>query len=285
MCVLKKCDFFRTEVEYLGFDVGACGVKPSLSKVRAVAEWPIPSSVKDVHLFLGLASFYRKFILFFSEIAATLTDLTKKERAEVWGPEVRRAKEIEGFRRLKTAMVTGPVLQLPDFAREFTVTADSSEVSAGAVSQQDFGKGLQPVCYGSGELNPAECRYSVYERELLCIVWAVGKWRHYIAGAHFTIDTDHDSLKNLPSQPAVNRRVWKWLQVLQGYDYHIIHIYGKSNPADFLTRSSVKELQSMVDVRALEGSMVHRLRLEQGQQTNEKIQKNWMRCLKFKSIL
>ena len=85
---IQKCDFFQTEVEYLGFDVGADGVKPSLSKVRAVAEWPIPTSVKDIRSFLGLASFYRKFIRHFSAIAAPLTDLTKKGRAEVWSPEV-----------------------------------------------------------------------------------------------------------------------------------------------------------------------------------------------------
>ena len=196
---LKKCDFFKTEVEYLGFDVGAYGIKPSLSKVQAVADWPVPTSVKDVRSFLGLASFYRKFIQFFSEIAAPLTNLTKKGRAEVWSPDVWGAKEEEAFRRLKTAMLTAPVLQLPDFDPEFVVTTDASEVSVGAILQQNFGKGLQPICYDSRKLNPTECRYSAYERELLGIVWAVGKWRHYLAGAHFTIQTDHDSLKNLPN--------------------------------------------------------------------------------------
>ena len=112
------------------------------------------------------------------------------------------------------AMATAPVLQLPDFEQEFTVTTDASEVSVGAILQQDFGKGLQPICYESRKLNPAETRYSVYERELLGIVWAVGKWRHYLASRHFTIQADHDSLKNLPNQPSVNRRVWKWVQVL-----------------------------------------------------------------------
>ena len=169
-------------------------------------------------------------------------------------------------------MVTAPVLQLPDFDREFTVTTDASEVSVGAILQQDFGKGLQPVCYDSRKLNPAECRYSAYERELLGIVWAVGKWRHYLAGSHFTIQTDHDSLKNLPNQPAVNRRVWKWVQVLQGYDCDIVHIAGKTNPADFLSRRSIQDLRSMVDVRATEESMVQRLRLGEGQSTDEAIQ-------------
>ena len=270
---IKKCDFYQTEVEYLGFDVGAYGVKPSLSKVKPVAEWPTPTSVKDVRSFLGLASFYRKFIRHFREIAAPLTDLTKKGRAEIWSPEVWTEKEESAFRQLKAAMVIPPVLQLPDFDREFTVTTDASEVSVGAILQQDFGQGLQPICYDSIILHPAECRYSAYERELLGIIWAVGKWRHYLAGAHFTIQTDHDSLKNLLNQPAVNRRVWKWVQVLQGYDCDIVHIAGKANPADYLSRRSIQELRSMVDVRATEESMVQRLRLGEGKSTDEDIQK------------
>ena len=264
---LMKCDFFRTEVEYLGFDVGANGIKPSLSKVKAILEWPEPENVTDVRSFLGLCSFYRKFIRWFSELAAPLTDLTKKDRVFVWSDEADKA-----FNRLKTAMVTAPVLQLPDFNREFTVTTDASEVSVGAILQQDFGSGLQPVCYESRKLIPAETRYSAYERELLGITWAVGKWRHYLASRHFVIQTDHDSLKNLPNQPAVNRRVWKWVQVLQGYDCDIVHIPGKDNPADFLTRRSIKEIRSMVDVRAEEESLVQRLKLGEGNAGDEEIQ-------------
>ena len=98
-----------------------------------MADWPVPTCVKDVRSFLGLASFYRKFIQFFSDIAASLTDLTKKGRAEVWSPEVWGAKEEEAFRRLKAAMLTPPVLQLPDFDRKFMVTTDASEVSVGAI--------------------------------------------------------------------------------------------------------------------------------------------------------
>ena len=97
-CRVKKCEFYQTEVEYLGFDVGAHGVKPSIAKVKAVAEWPTPESVKDVRSFLGLASFYRKFIHRFSEIATPLTNLTKKGRAEVWSPDVWTDTEETAFR-------------------------------------------------------------------------------------------------------------------------------------------------------------------------------------------
>ena len=97
----------------MGFDVGAYGVKPLLSKVKDVVEWPTPTSVKDVKSFLGLASFYRKFIKHFSEIAARLTDLTKKGRVEIWSLEVWIGKMELAFRQLKATMVTAPVLQLP----------------------------------------------------------------------------------------------------------------------------------------------------------------------------
>ena len=93
---IEKCDFFRTEVEYLGFDVGAEGIKPSMSKVRAILDWPMPECVTDVRSFLGLCSFYRKFIRWFSEIAAPLTDLTKKNKPFVWTEQ--RKKPLIGLR-------------------------------------------------------------------------------------------------------------------------------------------------------------------------------------------
>ena len=77
-----------------------------------------------------------------------------------------------------------------------------------------------------------------------------------MASRHFVVQTDHDSLKNLANQPAVNRRFWKWVQVLQGYDCDIVHIPGKDNPADFLTRRSIQELHSMADVHVEEESLV-----------------------------
>ena len=102
---LKKCDFFRTEVEYLGFDVGAEGIKPSLLKVRAILDWLTPTNVTDVRSFLGLCSFYRRFIRWFSELAAPMTDLTKKNKPFVWDDKAEKS-----FNRLKTAKVTALVL-------------------------------------------------------------------------------------------------------------------------------------------------------------------------------
>ena len=139
------------------------------------------------------------------------------------------------FNRLKYLLATAPILRLPDFALEFILTTDASSASVGAVIEQDHGRGLQPVAYDSRKLSDTEARYSAYERELLGVVYAIGKWRHYVEGRHFTIRTDHSSLRHLPNQPSVNRRIWKWIAILQTYDCTIAHIPGVHNPADALT--------------------------------------------------
>ena len=102
--------------------------------------------------------------------------------------------------------------------------------------ERDFGQGLQPVAFESRILNPAETRYSAYERKLLGIVWAISKWRHYFEGRNFIVQTDHSSLRHLPNQPSVNRRIWKWVSILQGYDMDVRDIPGKINPEDTITR-------------------------------------------------
>ena len=139
-------------------------------------------------------------------------------------------------------MATAPILRLPDFERQFVVTTDASDVAIGAILEQDFGSGLQPIAFSSRKLNPTEIHYSAYERELLGIVWAIGQWKHYFQGPFpIIIRTDHAPLRHLPSQTSVNSRVWRWLAVLQGYDLDIRHIPGKKNPADSLSRQLVTD--------------------------------------------
>ena len=96
------------------------------------------------------------------------------------------------------------------------------------------GSSLSPMLAGS--FIPAECRYSAYERELLAIVWAIGLWRPYLDSGHFIVQSDHSSLTHLPNQASTNRRIWKWISVMQSYDCSIEHIPGKTNPADGLSR-------------------------------------------------
>ena len=237
---LHKCEFLKDRVQYLGFDVSAEGIRPSDDKVKTILEWPTPTSQKDIRSFLGLCSFYRRFVRGFSSIAHPLTELTREKTPWVWEQDQQRS-----FAQLKVAMTTAPVLIFPDFDREFVLTTDASLTAVGGILQQDHGRGLQPIAFASKKLNAAEIRYSAYERELLGIVWAVGQWRHYLQGRRFVVQTDHSSLKHLPNQAAIHRRIWKWMSILQSYDIEIRHIPGTRNPADPLSRQHQQEDQRL----------------------------------------
>ena len=255
---LHKCEFLKDKVDYLGFEVSANGVNASPEKVKAILDWPRPQTVHDIRSFLGLASYYRKFIRGFSQIAKPLTDLTREKKTWCW-----EDAEQNSFTALKVAMATAPVLRLPDFEKQFVVTTDASDVAIGAILEQDFGSGLQPVAFASRKLNATEIRYSAYERELLGIVWAIGQWKHYFQGPHpIIIQTDHAPLRHLPNQTSVNSRVWRWLSILQGYNVEIRHIPGKKNPADSLSRQLVSDaLVRKGSVKDANSEYVQRLRV------------------------
>ena len=123
---LHKCEFLKEQVDYLGFEVSPGGIKASPGKVKAVIEWPRPKSVHDVRSFLGLASYYRRFVRGFSEIARPLTELTRAGAEWKWSTSQHTA-----FNRLKLALTTAPVLMLPDFGKQFVVTTDASDAAVG----------------------------------------------------------------------------------------------------------------------------------------------------------
>ena len=265
---LHKCEFLKEKVDYLGFEVGRDGIRTSPEKVRAILDWPRPQSVHDIRSFLGLASYYRKFMKGFSQLAKPLTDLTREKVKWSW-----EDSQEASFKALKVAIATAPILRLPDFERQFVITTDASDVAIGAILEQDFGSGLQPIAYSSRKLNSTEIRYSAYERELLGIVWAIGQWKHYFQGRHpIIIQTDHAPLRHLPNQTSVNSRVWRWLAVLQGYDVDIRHIPGKKNPADSLSRQQVADaLVRKTSVTDANASYVQKLRVAENA-THEEIQ-------------
>ena len=115
---------------------------------------------------MGLASYYRKFIKGFSQLAKPLTDLTRDRVNWYWGDAA-----ASSFKALKVVMATAPILHLPNFEKQFIVTTDASDVAVGAILEQNFGSGLQPIAFASGKLNATEILYSAYEREMLGILW------------------------------------------------------------------------------------------------------------------
>ena len=232
----SKCEFFRTEVEFLGHRISSEGIHVMQDKVRAIEEWPIPKSVKDVQSFLGLAGYYRKFIKGFSAIAGPLSELTRKENdkyiAFKWTD-----REQQAFESLQRALSSAPVLIIPDPNLPYVVRTDASNYAVGGTLSQDHGKGLQPVAFFSKKLSPAERNYPVHEQEQLAIIQALGTWRPYLHGVSFKVITDHQSLRYLSTQPNLSPRQIRWMEAMAEYDMDIEYQPGKNNVvADALSR-------------------------------------------------
>ncbi len=223
-----------------------------LRKVNAVKEWPMPSNVSELRSFLGLTSYYRKFIKSFSTIAAPLTMLLHKDQPYKWNEAQQLA-----FDELKRQLTSAPILLLPDPTKPFTVTTDASDIAIGAVLSQDQGRGDQPVAYESRKLSPAEQNYPVHEKELLAIVHAIKLWRTYLEGQKFTVITDHASLEYIKTQANLSRRQARWLEVLQSNDFEVRYRPGKTNVvADALSRqphlANITTLVTYLDDERLE---------------------------------
>jgi hypothetical protein len=160
-----KCEFLCTEVNFLGHTIMEKGVLPGPRKVTAIETYPIPTNIKQLKSYLGMASYYRKFIPNFSRIAAPLSTLLKANVTFDLATEQELA-----FQKLKEKLVSRSILQYPDFTREFVLTTDVSNEGLGAIlSQEEIGKDL-PIAYTSRNLNKAEQNYSTSEKELLAVV-------------------------------------------------------------------------------------------------------------------
>ena len=110
----------------------------------------------------------------------------------------------------KMENTSSPIVRLPNFECQFAVTTDASDVAGGAILEQDFGHGLQPVAFASRKLNNVESQYSACERERLGIIWALGQWRYYFQNQHpGIVRTENPPIRCLPDQNSVNTRIWK----------------------------------------------------------------------------
>lgn len=225
----SKCHFFQDTVEYLGHIVSGQGVRADPSKTAAMADWPVPRTTKQLRGFMGLTGYYRRFVARYATIAAPLTALLKKDGFQ-WTPET-----AEAFSKLKTTMITTPVLHLPDFSKTFIVETDASNVGIGGVLRQDN----HPLAFFSKKMGPKFATVSTYSKEMTAIIAAVNKWRQYLLGRHFIIRTDHRSLKELLTQVIQTPEQQKFLHKLLGYQFSIEYKAGTSNAAaDALSRQS-----------------------------------------------
>ena len=189
-------------MEYLGLVVEEGKISTDLIKVKGLADWPIPTCIKDVQSFLGFGNFYRKFMPGFSTLAAPLNTLLKKDTVFQWTEETQRS-----FDSLKQKLTSSPVLMMPDQTRPFQIKCDASKYASEAVlTQQDNNGDRHPVVFLLKTFSETERNYEIYDRELLAIIWALEEWRHYVQGSGHTtiIYSDHQNLTYFQSAQKLN---------------------------------------------------------------------------------
>ena len=193
-----------TTWSYLGHIISEDSVKPDPKKIEAVSKFPRPKKAKNIKQFLGLTGYYRRFIPNFFKIAKPLIHLLGKDI-----PFKRSEDQENAFNNLKTALMTKPILQYPDFSKPFNLTTDTSGYAiSGVLSQGPIGKDL-PIAYASRLLNSAERNYSTIEKECLAILYSAMHFRPYLYGRKFTIITDRKPLVWMHSIKDPTSRIWK----------------------------------------------------------------------------
>jgi hypothetical protein len=236
---INKCHFCKTQLQYLGHVVSKEGIRPDPDKLRAVREYPVPTKLKAVRTFLGLTSYYRRFIKNYATIAEPLIALTRSCESKIfqWTEACQNAFEL-----LRQRLVEAPIIAYPRFDQPFILQLDASDVGLSAILVQkliddDNVTREHVIGYASRTLSPSERNYTATERECLAIVYGCNYYRPYLEGTRFTAVTDHKALKWLHSTKDLNTRLARWAIQIAAYDLDIQHRPGSENgPPDALSR-------------------------------------------------
>jgi len=215
----SKCVFGAKQIEFLGFIIGGGLIQPSELKTRAISDFPTPVDVMSLKRFLGLTSFFRRFVEGYAIIAEPLARLTKKNADFLWSD-----KQDSAFRVLKDQLTKPPVLTMFDLNAEVTeLHTDASSLGLGAMLLQSkkAGDSLKLVYCISKKTSDSESKYHSNKLELMCVVWAMSKLRQFLLGLQFVVYTDCQALVYLNSFKATNAQVARWHDVLQEYDFTI----------------------------------------------------------------
>ena len=235
---MSKCFFAKDKLVYLGRVISKDGIHIDPDKVKTIVEWPTPKSVRDVRSFLGLAQYERAHIRDFSKIASPLTELTRKDKGFSWSNVCQIA-----FDTLKDKVAENCILKVPEMGKPFVVSCDASGDQLGCVLAQEG----RVVAYEFRKLRTHEKNYATHDLEFLAIVHALKHWRHLLLGVKFELRTDHQSLKYIFTQPLLNNRQRRWIELLAEYDFDLKFLAGKENKvADALSRRPLCNLVTVV---------------------------------------
>lgn len=246
----EKCGFCVENMKYMGYVIDQSGLRPDPEKISCVLRVPLPQTITELRRFLGMAGWYRRFVKEFSEFAAPLQDMLKgdgKGKRIQWSEKATRC-----FEKLKSALVSAPLLQPPDFSKEFIITCDASDECIGGVLSQfsdEDPKHDKPIAYASRKLRGPELHYDTTQRECLAVVFCVQKFLEYTEGSVMTVYTDHSALTWLFQQKELSGRLARWVLSLQQHNMKIKHIKGKNNVvADAISRFPICQILEVVQL-------------------------------------
>ena len=232
---LDKCSFLDDSVVYLGYEIDRYGLKPSKDHVEAVKNFPVPRNIHDVKRFLGLMSYFRRFIKDFAVHAKPLYDLLRKEVSFQFGVE-----ELDTFQSLINKLCSRPLLSIYSPKAETQLHCDASSTGFGSILfQRQKDSSLHPISFYSKRTTEAESRFHSYELEMLAIVNSIKRFRVYLQNIRFKIITDCNAVKFAFSKKDLMPKVSRWILEMQSYDFEIEHRPGsRMQHVDALSRST-----------------------------------------------
>ena len=235
-----KCEFYKDAVKFLGHFVDKDGIRADPSKTEAVAHMEAPQTTTDLRRFLGMTNQLGKFSPRLAELGQPLRELLSSKNTWTWGPEQERA-----FSNMKEEITKSTVLAHYDPQAPTKISADASSFGLGAVLLQKNNDEWKPVAYASRSLTETERRYAQIEKEALAATWSCEKFRDYVLGKQFEIETDHKPLVPLLSNKRLDSlppRVLRFRLRMDKYDFQIKHVPGKLlYTADTLSRAPLPE--------------------------------------------
>ncbi|UYV76630.1 K02A2.6-like [Cordylochernes scorpioides] len=250
----EKCQFGVSNVTFLGHYIDEYGIKADEKKVKAIAEMKPPTDVHGVQRFMGMVNFLGRFVPNLAEITKPLNDLRKKDVSFIWGSPQKKA-----FEKVKDVLASDRVLASFDISKKTMVSADASSYGLGAVLKQEHeANEWRPVAFASRTLTKTEQGYAQIEKEALAITWACERFKDFVVGKTFLIETDHKPLVPIFTTKDLNDltpRLQRYRMRMLQFSFHIFHTPGKDLiTADALSRQPLpghlpedEELQEEVE--------------------------------------
>ena len=228
----SKCDFFKSEIHYLGHLISADGISPLPDKLDTIKNIPTQKDVKEIKQFLGLTGYYRKFVPRFADISRPLTQLTKKEMKFVWTWECQKS-----YKLLKSFLCGEPILKYAHTSKPYSLYTDGNKYGwAGVLTQSHTtvidGKSVttdHPFVFVSGLFRGSQLNWAALTKEAYTIYMSVKKLSFYLIQADVLLKSDHLPLKRFLHKNTLNSKINNWAMKLESFNIKFEHIKGHNN--------------------------------------------------------